>query len=320
MDIFEQFQVTVYQTVRARGGYICETDKGVRLLREYNGREEGLKKQAYITDLLCQAGMECDSFVRTTEGTLVAQDEDYKTYYMKQWFDGRECDTTSTREIVEAVRLLARLHRTLGTLVIEPEMTNEMRDVTVTFKRHIKELTSARNYLRSKRKKNRFENMVFESIDYYMEKAARSGELLLEKCSELPPQKMCHGSFNHHNVIFCRNGCAAVNFARAGRGCQVTDLYDFMRKMLEKYDWDIKLGMRLFEEYENIRPLSSGEQRLLAVLMLFPEKYWKIVNHYYNSNKAWFSDKDMEKLLKVKKQEEARNFFLEKFAYNIGLW
>ena len=46
--------------------------------------------------------------------------------------------------------------------------------------------------------------------------------------------------------------------------------------------------------------------------MKFPEKFWKISNHYYNSNKAWVSGRDIEKLEKVIEQEAKRLTFLEK--------
>jgi spore coat protein I len=319
VDIFEQFQVTVYRTTRARGGYICDTNQGVRLVREYNGREEGLKKQAYITDELEKAGVATDSFVHTIEDKIVAQDEDYKTYYMKKWFDGRECDASSLTEITEAVRLLAKLHEVLASIEQPQDMVNQSREIEDTFTRRIRELNSVRNYLRTKKKKNHFEEEVQESMDDFLQKARQAGTLLTERCGELPLKKLCHGSYNHHNIIMCRDKSVVTNFSRSASGYQVLDLYDFMRKMLEKHDWDLKTGMRLYEAYMQERALTPQEQRLLAVCFLFPEKYWKIVNHYYNSNKAWFPDKDMEKLKKVQSQETARIFFTEKFAYHVGL-
>lgn len=319
MDIFEQFQVTVYQTTRARGGYICDTNQGMRLVREYNGREEALRKQAYITDELEKRGVCTDTFVRTTEGRIVAQDVDYRSYYMKKWFDGRECDATSVSELTEAARVLAKLHQIMGQIEYEKEYVNESREIRDIFVRRIRELNSVKNYLRSKKKKNSFEEEVQEGIDAFLQKARNAGNILKEQ-EVLPPRLLCHGSYNHHNIIISGRECLVTNFSKAAVGYQVTDLYDFMRKMLEKYDWDIKVGTRLYEAYCSERKLSEEEKRLLMVLFLFPEKYWKIVNHYYNSNKAWFPDKDMEKLKKVQAQEKLRIFFTEKFAYNLGLW
>ena len=53
------------------------------------------------------------------------------------------------------------------------------------------------------------------------------------------------------------------------------------------------------------------EKQLLHVLLLFPEKFWKVSNHYSNSHKAWVSGRDIEKLNRLIAAEPAREHFLE---------
>jgi len=43
----------------------------------------------------------------------------------------------------------------------------------------------------------------------------------------------------------------------------------------------------------------------------YPEKFWKIINYYFNSNKAWYSEKNEEKLKQLQNQEEIRKKFIE---------
>lgn len=368
MDIFEQFGVTAYRTVRARGGYICTTDKGMRLIREYQGNESGLFKQKYITDELERQGIAADSFVMTESGTLLAQDDDGKNFYMKKWVDGHECSVLNQEEIIKGVRLLANVHNAFakipaadgisgnipsgtqadisgnmssgtqadisaeirpdrqaaipsGTQACMPAVMPHMKPISEVFAKRIKELNSAKNYLKSKNKKNLFEEAVYSGIDRYMHKARTAQQLYKDQCiQEDIHDGICHGSYNYHNIIICGNNSMVVNYSKACMGKQVNDLYDYLRKMMEKNDWSVSLGIKICDEYDKIRKMTEQEKKLLAVLILFPEKYWKIVNHYYNSNKAWFPDKDMEKLRKVIKQESQANFFGEKFAYHMGLW
>lgn len=332
MDIFEQFGVTAYRTVRARGGYICTTDKGMRLIREYQGNESGLFKQKYITDELERLGVAADSFVMTQSGTLLAQDDEGKTFYMKKWVDGHECSVLNQEEILKGVRLLANVHNAFEKISMPAEVTENMqtgmslniphtKPVPEVFAKRIKELNSAKNYLKSKNKKNLFEEAVYSGIDRYMKKAKTAQQLYKDKCTQEDiPNGICHGSYNYHNIIICGNNSMVVNYSKACIGKQVNDLYDYLRKMMEKNDWNMSLGVKICDEYDKIRKMTEPEKKLLAVLILFPEKYWKIVNHYYNSNKSWFPDKDMEKLRKVIKQESQANFFGEKFAYHMGLW
>ena len=58
--------------------------------------------------------------------------------------------------------------------------------------------------------------------------------------------------------------------------------------------------------------MSEAARKQLVGVMLFPEKFWKIADHYYGSHKAWIPKRDIEKLEKIISQEEERISFIEK--------
>ena len=89
------------------------------------------------------------------------------------------------------------------------------------------------------------------------------------------------------------------------------DLYDFLRKVMEKNGWQAELGKSLIDAYDRERKLEETERRVLYAMLLYPEKYWKLVNFYYNSRKSWMSSKNLEKLLRIRAQEEKRACFLK---------
>ena len=68
---------------------------------------------------------------------------------------------------------------------------------------------------------------------------------------------------------------------------QVLDLYYFLRKVMEKHHWDVKFGDAMLEMYSRIRPLSQAEIEYISLKLIYPEKFWKVANAYYQSNKAW---------------------------------
>ena len=57
--------------------------------------------------------------------------------------------------------------------------------------------------------------------------------------------------------------------------------------------------------------MPEEEYDSLGGLLMFPEKFWKVANHYMSSNKAWIPEKDVEKLKKVMEQEALRLKFVE---------
>ena len=71
------------------------------------------------------------------------------------------------------------------------------------------------------------------------------------------------------------------------------------------------LGIDFVSAYDRVRKLSPKELRYLYLYLAYPEKYWKIANHYYNAHKAWISGRNIEKLERFIAQEEERGHFLE---------
>ena len=129
----------------------------------------------------------------------------------------------------------------------------------------------------------------------------------------LPPilRCICHGDFNQHNVLHTRGGLCLINYEHFCYDVPMTDLANYLRKMMEKNDWKEELGHELIAAYDRIRAIGSTERQQLYVMLLFPEKFWKIANHYGNSHKAWLGGRDLEKLERVIRQEPARMRFLE---------
>lgn len=102
-----------------------------------------------------------------------------------------------------------------------------------------------------------------------------------------------------------------TNFDKWNYDIQMADLYQFMRKILEKHDWDIRLGQKMLQAYEQVRPITKEEFENLRVRFAYPEKYWKLANYYYTHNKAWISQKNVEKLNKLTNQHEKWRNFVE---------
>ena len=121
---------------------------------------------------------------------------------------------------------------------------------------------------------------------------------------------LCHGDLDQHHLLMTGRGMAVVEFNRMHFGVQVTNLYHFLRKVMEKHEWNSALGQSVLDVYQKYLPLSEIERKCLRYLFLYPEKYWKQINFYYNANKAWIPEKNIEKLKKLEEQEKNRWKFL----------
>ena len=127
---------------------------------------------------------------------------------------------------------------------------------------------------------------------------------------------LVHGSYNYHNVFLDvgNGGNAVTNFEKCHNDCQVADLYQFLRKVMEKHDWNINVAYRLVDEYDRLKPLEDDDIDMLVTLLSFPEKFWKIINQYYNAGKAWVPAKNIDKLKIVIEQNMRRRELIDKMC------
>lgn len=325
--ILEQYPFEVKQTAKGRGALICDTSEGLKILKEYRGSEGRADFLYCLLQFLEEHGQErVDGIVRTKEEKTLARDTDGTAYMVRNWYEGRECDTKSREDILRAIRQLADIHSILRTFPEEIPDYLQIQDDSLLLEndRHTKELKKVRNFISSRKKKNDFEMEFLRSFDLFYEEAkmvvALQRKELLEQEDMQENQGIygiCHGDYNQHNVIFMRQGIAVLNFEKASYDVQVADLGNFMRKILEKHNWNMGLGMDMLTAYNKVRNLNSQEMKQLYIRLAYPEKFWKIANHYFNTSKAWVCGRNLEKLDKFISQNEARENFLHLIATSV---
>ena len=315
-EVLEQYELEIRALRRGRGAWICETDQGFMLLREYKGTKKRLEfEEAVLAALRDQGEILVDQYVRNKEGELLSLAGDGSRYIVKEWYLDRECNVQSEEEAVRAVGRIAELHRTLRGIVPEEEwnlgsILTEPR--AEEMERHNRELRRVRNFFSRKRKKSEFELCVMETFDDFFAQAQEAWEGLNHMGTQqgMPERYLCHGELNQHHILMGPGTVAIIEFNRMHLGVQAGDLYHFIRKVMEKHDWDRNLGHRLLTAYNRILPMGKKDREYLYYLFLYPEKYWKQLNFYYNAGKAWIPARNTEKVKNLAAQQEARQSFL----------
>lgn len=311
--ILEQYDLNIRQITKGRGTYICDSSQGMKLLVPFRGSAERALFLRSVLENLKARGFAVEQICLTKEGAAVAEDENGTRYWLKDFTPGNECSPGRPQDMTGAVTSLAGLHRALDACTKKlPEfMQSEAGESQNRCKRHYRELVRMKNYVQARKSKNEFDRCFQKAYPHFILQAERAVELFEQLDDQMQGQKLCHGDFNQHNVLRTPEGLRIVNFEGMCSQPQVWDLCNFIRKMMEKNNWDTTLGMLLLETYEKKRSLAGWEKKLMYSLLLFPEKFWKITNHYGNSHKAWVSQRDIEKLKRLTEAEHAREQFLE---------
>ena len=258
--------------------------------------------------------------MRTKEGEPFSVNEEETKYILYQAFPGAECDTKNRADMLSAVRELALLHQSAQNYEgsVPEFLKSGQNNLLLLYEKRNRELNKVRNYIRAKKKKNDFEMMFAVWYPEYVKKAQETTDILKDLGIQEQLIGFCHGDYNQHNVIFSREGIAVVHFENFLYQESVGDLANFIRKMMEKNNWNAGLGMDLIRGYDRVRKLTPEELKYLYVYLAYPEKFWKITNSYYHSGKAWIPAKNVEKLsLSVAQTEEKKRFLRNLFAFQI---
>lgn len=324
VSLLEQYEIEVLRTRKGRGSILCDTDKGCLIFKEYQGNEEKLIMQdRLLTHIKKQDKVQVETILPTKEGALFVKDMDGIKYILKTYFEGRECNIYEKTECLQAVSLLAKLHECME-IPEEEDSSVLMFSPSKEYEKRNKELKKVRKYLQQKSQKTWFEINLLGQFDYFLDQALSVTEQWAEyqKIMEADKRKQgiitySHGDYQYHNIIYCDKNWYVINFEKCQQDNPIRDLYLLLRKLLEKSNWSVSLGQELLAAYEMERPIPAISFIDLYYRLAYPEKFWKIVNFYYNSGKAWIPERNQEKLLKLVSQEQEKQQFLQEVFCNV---
>ena len=309
--------------------------------------------------LIQQGYPNVDLYLRNVDGDLITEDFMGNKYVLKNWFVGEECNLKETSDIISATSNLAFMHSLMVDMVIDDELKQKNLQPSLfdLFEKRNRELKRVRSYIKDKRQKNEFEMCYLANYEKFAEQGVRALQVLRESNYETlyknAIEKCCiyHGNYTYHNVMMLRGDqpasayeargktkhnteeislaaaelsqgakqVAATNFDKAGIGIQIYDFYYFLRKVMEKNDWDIECGGKLIEQYSQKKTVTDEDLKVLYVLLLYPEKFWKITNFYYNSRKSWVPQRNIQKLMGIQEQYEKKEQFINYLGDMIGV-
>ena len=317
VSVLENYDFEIVRTQKSRNAILCETNKGWMILKEYRGQRFRLELLEKLLEEISDSGFgRAEHLIRTKEGELICLDQEQTPCIVKTWPGGRECSLKDGQECRAAVAALATLHKAMRRPELAAQSDIRAQSLLEEYEKRNRELRRVRKFLREKGQKTAFEICLQQNFDGFWEEALRVTEevraykeVLCAKEDEREGT-FFHGDFQHHNLLFS-GGASIINFEKFGLGCQMRDLYLFLRKLLEKTNWSVPLARGLLDVYGREKKLTAADVLQLYYRFAYPEKFWKIANFYYNSGKAWIPGRNMEKLEKLVDLRKAKNAFLE---------
>lgn len=312
-EVIEQFDLDIRSVYRGRGGTICVTEEGTKILKEFHSSAGKLIDEYELKKYLIARGFALvDQHQKNKQGTFFAEDRYHTVYIMKDFYEGRECDIRSIIDVKLAGKNLAHFHQAAGKVPMSNRIEKQYQPLSYLLEKRLRELKRVKNYMENARKKGDFEYLFLKEYKIFLEQANKALNLCREQEQNAKKSKfgICHGEYNHHNLIKTEQGIATINLEHFCYQNQLLDLHQFLRKTMEKNQYQQEFAKAVLDGYEQVDPLEQSDYQCLYYLMLYPDKFFKIANHYNASRKAFISPKDMEKLSDTIEQNRKKEQFL----------
>lgn len=311
--VLENYDLEIKNQYRVRGAVLLDTKEGPRLLKEYEKLGEHFAFENQIKDTLArQEFIMTDQVVPTKEGEMAVSFEGEESYVVYQWYQGESCNYRKEADLKLAAQNLGKLHQGMKHLVEEAVVPEECLQEKLG--RYNREMKRVYTFMKGKKRKSEFELCALSCFPEFYQKAKEVEQRLAKSIYyqkfAAGSRDVCHGEYNYHNLIYTKKGIATTNFEHAEVGIQLMDLAYFLRKVMEKNSWQKEMGKAILEGYQRYCQLGQEELTFLSLVLDYPMKYRKLLNHYMNGKKSWSSHKNLEKLIGVREQEAAKELFL----------
>ena len=294
------YGLRLLRAVRSRTGIVCTTDRGMRELKKYAGDGLRLAFDWAVRECLFESGFgQVLRYHATVEGEPAFCWNDQQ-YVLEDYAPPMPAEgVPAYRET--ALGTLAAMHLAAKGLTL-PAPQSGLGRLPETFAKRRRELVRCRNWVKSCGGSSAVDRMLLKSWKTYQDRIDQAERLLMcsgygEQCAQARRQgAFCHNAYKMDNLRLGNGGRLYVTgFDKAGYDLWVTDLADALRRQLRR-GLDCGGLVRLLEAYQRVRPLSEEEKQVLMALLIYPQRYLKLVNAYYNKRRVCVSQAEIARL------------------------
>ncbi|KEO82739.1 CotS family spore coat protein [Tumebacillus flagellatus] len=294
VDLQQLYGLEVLSAEPVRAVVRMETDKGVFALKKVSHKPEKLQFMYEAQEHLYHNGFqELPRFIKTLDGKPFV-DLGEELLFLNTWLDGEEMNVHSREELIEVVKLQARLHA--ASRGFEPSVNASIKTRWAgwieRFEDQLNDILIVHDRLKGQEPQNEMEAAFLETVEPMLEMSRKGVELL--KASpyldvlyrERSQRGFVHGDFTYHNFIRRPDGVMQViDFDYCAHELRAHDFARFLRKMLRRSDWNPETADLILSTYHTVDPLHPDELEVLKAVLYFPQRYWRAVERGFLSHR-----------------------------------
>lgn len=287
------YGIRIFSVKPNRAGHILDTDKGKKYLRPCQCSENRI---LYVHDAKCHLVSNGFTTLETYMTALNGNpyiDIDGQLYTVSSYIDGRECEFSDDNDTFRASVALSAMHKAGKGYKPSPGITvpSELGRLPESLSKRYDEIIRMRR--KAERERNTFDYIYLSCVDKFIAMAEESLRLLqgieyprLVK-KTLMEGVICHHDYSYQNILMKGNTTYITGFESCMEEVRIYDLVNLIRRKMRKCNWDPEKAAMVIKAYSQTEPISSDEIVVMKAMLLFPQKFWRIANRYYNSRRSW---------------------------------
>ncbi len=292
-DLIEAtYGIKVTSIKPCRAGYIIDTNIGKKHLRQCQCSENRILYVHAAKEYLYSNGfINLDTYLVALNNKPFME-IDGQNFVITPYFDSRECEFSDDGDTIRASIALAQMHRLGKGFKYENDLIpSDLGKLPENLGKRYEEILRMRR--KAERERGAFDYIYLDCVDKFIELAEESLSLLNgTEYSRLVKKTLlegviCHHDYSYQNILIKGSITYVVGFECCCEELRVYDLVNLLRRKMRKCNWNIQKASILLDAYGEIAPVSNDEISVMKAMLLFPQKFWRVANKYYNSRRSW---------------------------------
>ena len=307
--LWEGYGLHFKHGTRTRTGLVCRTDMGMRELKKPRGSMDSLRLAFDVKEQLRKNGFcNISRSYRALDGEPFYR-YDGVLYLLEDVMPQDALEEDGAAAFIRGADTLGQMHQAAKGLKSDSACWEKDRLPKLYAKRR-SELAKVRRRNDKRGSYDAIDLLLLQYYDQYMAQAAEAEELLEKGGYGEAVEKaegeggFCHNAFKGEALRLDEKGRIYVgNFDKCTTELPLADLAAYLRRYLKKTD-GAEAGIHgMLESYGKHCPLSEKDLILLQGMLVYPEKFLRLVNEYYNRRRACVSPAMQERLAAAAREE-----------------
>lgn len=292
--LWDGYGLSYFGGVRTRTGMVCKTNAGMLELKKARDTMPHIRFAHDVKERLYENGFShIARFRESLEGNPFFRWND-TTYVLEGVLPTNVLADGELTGYIRGAKTMAMMHKSAHGLQSTYGLWDTEKLPKQFAKRH-GELGKIKHRIQKSGKKDSIDMQVLQVYQTYMERVEGAISHLEQGgySDHMEGAKnhgtFCHKSFKGSNLREQNEVIFVGGFEHATADLGLLDLASYLKRYMKKAEGTQAGVAEILESYNKVMDISDGEMLLLRAFIMYPEKFLRLLNEFYNRRKTCIS-------------------------------